>query len=328
MNSPSHTTRMETKTAAARRAANRFEDLLPNSDDPQKARLRTMLVHLLNSEGEILPSADKPLGKLWRLVNSPNSSIDDCEEIIKLDPAMTSRIFRVANSAAYNARATDISEAIRYIGFKVVREMVFNAGTLDQFSKLTLPPEWEIFWLRNIFTARLSDRIAGSFFSTDGSEYLSGLIHDVGWLFLATHFGDEFSQIMASEKPTNDAEKEILPFSHANIAAAIAARAALPLKAIDAIAYHHKQVLTTTSTLVAPNQNPLFLAIILNVCDKIADGCQLDLFGKEPVTLEDVRECPEFIWLKNYGKKIDLETMASEELVKSQEIYTVFFSEP
>ena len=319
---------MESKTAIARmRAAHRFEDLLPNSTDPNKSRLRGKLVTLLNAEGEVLPAADKPLGKLWRLVNSPSSSIDDCEEIIRLDPALTSRIFRVANSAAYGARATDIAEAIRFIGFKVVREMVFNAGVLSQFSSLVVPQEWEIYWLRNIFTARLADRIGSSFFSTDGSEYLAGLIHDIGWLFLATHFPEEFAQIMASEKPTCDAEKDILPFGHANIAAAVAARSALPLKAIDAIAYHHKQALTTTSTLVAPNQNPLFLAIILNVCDKIADGCQLDLFGKEPVTLEDVRETPEVVWLKNYGKKNDLEAMASEELVKAQEIYTVFFTD-
>jgi HD-like signal output (HDOD) protein len=319
---------MESKTAIARmRAAHRFEDLLPNSADPNKSRLRSKLVTLLNAEGEVLPAADKPLGKLLRLVNSPSSSIDDCEQIIRLDPALTSRIFRVANSAAYGARATDIAEAIRFIGFKVVREMVFNAGVLSQFSNLIVPEEWEIYWLRNIFTARLADRIASSFFYTDGSEYLAGLIHDIGWLFLATHFPEEFAQIVSSEKPTCDAEKDILPFGHANIAAAVAARSALPLKAIDAIAYHHKQALTTTSTLVAPNQNPLFLAIILNVCDKIADGCQLDFLGKEPVTLEDVRETPEVVWLKNYGKKIDLEVMASEELVKAQEIYTVFFTE-
>ena len=236
---------MESKTAIARmRAAHRFEDLLPNATDPNKSRLRSKLVTLLNAEGEVLPAADKPLGKLWRLVNSPSSSIDDCEQIIRLDPALTSRIFRVANSAAYGARATDIAEAIRFIGFKVVREMVFNAGVLSQFSSLVVPEEWEIYWLRNIFTARLAERIAGSFFATDGSEYLAGLIHDIGWLFLATHFPEEFGRIMASEGSTCDAEKEILPFSHANIAAAIAARSALPLKAIDAIAYHHKQALT------------------------------------------------------------------------------------
>jgi HD-like signal output (HDOD) protein len=309
------------------RAANRFEDLLPNSGDPAKALVRTKLVALLNSQAEIVPAAKSPLGKLWRLVNSPNSTLDECEEVIQLDAALTGRIFRVANSAAYAAKATNISEAIRYIGFKRVRELAFNAGVLAQLSGLRIPPEWDVFWLRNIFIARLSDRIAGEFFATDGSEYLAGLIHDIGWLLLATHFTKEFDMIMTSEKPTLEAEKDVLPFSHANIAAAIAARSALPLRAVDAIAYHHKQMLMTSSTLVAPNQNPLFLGIILSVCDRIADGCQLDLFGKTTVTMDEIRQSPEVVWLKNYGKKVDLEAIAVDELTKAQEIYTVFFSD-
>ncbi len=88
------------------RAANRFEDLLPNSPDPAKAQIKTKIVALLNSQGEIVPAAKSPLGRVWRLVNSQNSSLDECEEVIQLDPALTSRIFRVANSAAYNAKAS------------------------------------------------------------------------------------------------------------------------------------------------------------------------------------------------------------------------------
>ncbi len=309
------------------RLAHRFEDLLPNSTDPAKGRLRAKLVNLLNSQGEIIPAASTPLGKLWNLVNSANSSIDECEDVIKLDAALTARMFRVANSAAYNARATDIAEALRFIGFKSLREMVFNATVLQQFSTLRVPPGWDVFWLRNIFIARLSDRISSKYFQTDGSEYLAGLIHDIGWLFLATHFGDEFAAIITSEKPIAEAERAVLPFSHANIAAAIAARSAMPLKAVDGIAYHHKQMLMTQSTLVAPNQNPLFLGIILAVCDRVADGCQLDLFGKEAPAAEELAESPEIVWLKNYSKPIDLAEMAAEELVKSEEIFSAFFSE-
>jgi HD-like signal output (HDOD) protein len=319
---------MQSITANTRARMNsRFEDLLPNSTDPAKAKIRSKLVMILNSQGEIVPAAKSPLGKLWRLVNDVNSSLDECEEVVQLDAALTSRIFRVANSAAYNARATNISDAIRYIGFKRVRELVFNAGVLSQLSGLKVPPEMELFWLRNIFVARLSERIAGMYFATDGCEYLAGLIHDIGWLFLTTHFPDEYARIIASEKPVIEAEKEVLPFSHANIAAALAARSAVPLRAIDAIAYHHKQMLTTTSTLVAPNQNPLFLGIILGVCDKLADASQLDFLGKSKLTMEQFRESPEVVWLNNYQKNVDFEAMAVEELTKSQEIYQVFFSD-
>ena len=319
---------MESVTAITRmRINNRFEDLLPNTAEPVKAKLRSKLIMILNSHGEIVPAAKSPLGRLWRLVNSNSSSLEDCEEVIQLDPALTSRIFRVSNSAAYNARATSVSEAIRFIGFKRVRELVFNAGVLNQLSALKVPPQMDLFWLRNIFVARLTERIAGEYFQTDGSEYLAGLIHDIGWLFLTTHFPDEFARIMASEKAPCEAEKDVLPFSHANMAAALAARSAVPLRAVDAIAYHHKHMLTSSSTLIAPNQNPLFLGIILNVCDKLADASQLDFLGKSTMTMEGFRESPEVVWLSNYQTRIDFEAMAVEELTKSQEIHSVFFTD-
>jgi len=208
-----------------------------------------------------------------------------------------------------------------------VREFVFNSGVLSQLSSLKVPQEMELFWLRNIFVARLSERISGLYFSTDGCEYLAGLIHDIGWLFLTTHFPDESAKIMASEKTPCEAEKEFLPFSHANIAAALAARSAMPLRAVDAIAYHHKENLTATSTMIAPNQNPLFLGIILRVCDKLADASQLDFLGKSKMTMEEFRDCPEVAWLQNFQKQIDFEAIAVEELTKAQEVYQIFFTD-
>ena len=115
---------------------NRFEDLLPNSTDPNKSRLRGKLLTLLNSQGEIVPAASSPLGKLWRLVNAQNSSLEECEEVVQLDAAMASRIFRVANSAAYAAKATNISEAVRYIGFKRVRELGLQRRRAEPIRRL------------------------------------------------------------------------------------------------------------------------------------------------------------------------------------------------
>lgn len=304
----------------------RFEDLLPNSLDPVKAEMRGKIVKLLNTHGEIVPAASSPLGRLWRLVNSDRSSLEQCEEVAQLDAALTSRIFRVANSAAYAANATGISEAIRLIGFKALRELVFSAGVLDQFSSMGVPPGWDVFWLRNIFVARLTERMAGEFFRTDGCDYLAGLLHDIGWLFLATHFPEEFAAVVGSEKPVVEAEKAVLPFSHANIAAALAARSSLPLRAVDGIAYHHKQALTTSSTMIAPNQNPLFLGILLSVCDKVADCSELALFPGSVLSMEEIQQGAEVVWLRSYDRKIDLEAMAVEELAKANEIFTVFFT--
>jgi HD-like signal output (HDOD) protein len=319
---------MESQTASSKlRNDSRFEDLLPPSPDPAKQALRVEIVSLLNTKGEILPAAQNPLGRLWQLVHSPTSTLADCEEVILLDPALTSRIFRVANSAAYRSGAATVSEAIRFVGFKCIREFAFNAGVFAQFSDMGVPDGWDIFWLRNIFVARMAERIASIYVRTDGTEYLAGLTHDVGWLFLAAYAPNEFGKIWNSRGSILDAEKEYLPFSHANIGAAIGAKSSFPRRAIDAILYHHRQALMTSSTAVEPSQNPLFLAIVMAVADRMADACQMDLFARSTANMAQMLASPEVVWLKNYGKKLDLEAMANEEVEKTQEIFTAFFTD-
>ena len=138
-------------------------------------------MEILKSQEDILPPAQSSLGRLYQLFQSPESSVEDCVEIIKLDPAMTARIFRLANSVAYRGKATTISEAMIHLGFAQVRQIAFSAGFFKKFAELKLPPGMEQFWLRNIFVARLTERICAQFQLFGGMEYLSGLLHDTGW---------------------------------------------------------------------------------------------------------------------------------------------------
>jgi HD-like signal output (HDOD) protein len=303
-----------------------FEDLLPIQSDPVKAATREKLIEVLNSDGEILPSANSPRGKLWQLVNSPESSIEECAEVIKLDSALSSRIFRVANSSAYGIGATNITEAILALGLKFVREQVFNAGVFKQYSGWILPVEWDLFWLRNIFVARLCERIAGRYSITNGSEYLAGLIHDMGWLFIASYLPEDYMRVFTSEKPIGEAEKEFLPFGHAEISAAIAARALLPMRAVDAIRYHHDPEKIRTGAPVHSDKTSYFLAVILNICDGVADNCGMAMFGPVGLPIEELQQSPEMAWLSNFGVPHDLRTAAEEELQKAKEIFEIFFT--
>ncbi len=313
--------------SAKLRSTSKFGDLLPQVTDPTKNALRARLVSVLNEKGEVLPSSDSALGRLWKLVNSDRSSLDACEEVILLDPMLTARIFRVSNSAAYRANASSVADALRFIGFKVLRELAFNAGVFNQFSQLGNSTEWEVFWLRNLFVARVCERICGAFHATNGTEYLAGLVHDVGWLFLAAHATDEFAMICESPRPIAESEAQILPFTHAQIGAAIAARASMPLQAIDAVAYHHRKMLMTRSTAVEPQNNPLFLGIILGVCDAMADAAGLDLFDRSVATTDDVIATDEVKWLKGYKSNLDFPAMIVEERERAEEIYRSFFLE-
>lgn len=305
--------------------APRFEELLSHRSDPHKEAMRGTLITILNSKAEILPSANSPRGKLWHLVNTPESSLAECAEVIQLDSALAARIFRVANSGAYGGQSDNVTDAVLRLGLKFVREQVFNAGVFKQFSGWVLPPEWDQFWLRNIFTARMCERLSAVYGPTNGSEYLAGLLHDMGWLFIATYFPQEFTQVFTGELPVGDAEKEFLPFGHAQISGAIAARSLLPERAVNAILFHHVPVLIDTGASAATT-NPYFLGIVLSVCDSVADALGMAMFGSSGVTLEELQESDPVLWLGKFGKTADLAALAEDELAKSQQVFEAYFS--
>jgi HD-like signal output (HDOD) protein len=236
---------------------------------------------------------------------------------------------RVANSGAFGTQggqSDNIVDAVQRLGLKFVREQVFNAGVFKQFSGWVLPPEWDVFWLRNIFVARLCERISGHFGPTNGTEYLAGLLHDMGWLFVASYFPGEFTQLFTCGLTMADAEKELLPFGHAQISAAIAARSLLPERAVNAILMHHFPMIGDAGKAAAPESNPYFLGVVLNLSDSIADACKLDMFGASGETFEQLQDGAAIQWLGKFRKAPELAIVADEELAKSKQIFEAYFS--
>ena len=148
----------------------RFDELLPHCADPKLEAMRSTLLIILQSKAEILPAADSPRGRLWNLVNQPDASAAECAEIIQLDSSLAMRCLRVANSGAYGGSSDNITDAVVRLGLKFVREQVYNDGVFKQFSNWKLPKEWDVFWMRNILVARVTERICAAYGPTNGTE--------------------------------------------------------------------------------------------------------------------------------------------------------------
>ena len=305
-----------------------FDKLLPKTGDhPPHAAFRQKLLGVLKSNGEIIPAAESALGRLWDLVNSEDSSIHECVEVIELDPSLVTRVFRLANSAAIQGNAATTSEAVLLLGFSRIRHVAFNTHIFNQFSKLKLPHEWDRFWLRNLLVARLAERVCGFYFPPNGTEYLAGLLRDVGWPLLAHFFPQEFEAVFSSPRPMAEAERLALPFSHARIAAAICARSSLPLRVVNAVAQHHAPPLGYLDPRTDLEKSPQFLAVVLNLCDQLADCCAMQTFEKKNTSFKNVEESPEGVWLAGFGRTLSYPGLVEEEWRKAQELFPIFSGE-
>ena len=296
----------------------------PQGETPAD-RVLGKLIALLEREGQVLPDAGTPLGMLWRALHKENASVEECAKIVSIDPALAGWVFRLANSAAVGGRAATVHEAVLFLGLLRVRQIAGGASVADKFAAFQLPSTWSQFWLRNLFIARVVDHLASRYFKTDGSEYLAGLLHDASWLFLATHFPEEFAAILTAPGNRLDAEVRILSVNHAHLSAALCLRSHLPLRIIDGVLHHPKPELLDPAHLPPLRESALFLAVLLHLGARVADASLINPIKRTPVTFESIEQSPEAVWLRHFGPAPDYARVASAELPIAEELHSLFF---
>ncbi len=285
---------------------------------------RQRLLDLLDAEEEFVPSASSVLGRLWSLIQSEESSLEECSAVISLDPALTARIFRIANSSVHRANAENVQQAVLHLGMAKLKQIAFNAQIFARFSAIALPAGWEHFWIRNIFVAQLTEKTASFYFRTNGTEYLSGMLHDVGWPLMAAFFPEEFTAVLSNSLPLEQAEKEILSFGHAEISAAVCAKSNFPPRIVNAVLYHHRPMLLESGNF-KPVESAAFLGVLLSICDRLADAASLPIGGRvEERDLTHLLELPEVKWLSRFGPLPDFAAMVEKELASAQELCGIF----
>lgn len=195
-----------------------------------------------------LPALPSIVNKALNLLDDPNSTTKDISKVISLDPILTARILRIANSAFYGfpRRIKTIKDAAIILGFDTIRALIVAASVHKLFSNELKGYKVERgeLWRHSVGTAMCAQKLA-SFFNIDSDEtFIAGLLHDIGKVVIDQLIDEEFNSIMKLVVEDNlsfiHAEELILGFNHAEIGAKVALKWNLPNYLVDAIKYHHE----------------------------------------------------------------------------------------
>ena len=101
--------------------------------------------------------------RLRQVMDAPDSSMEDVAKVIALDPALTARLLRIANSALYNfpAQIETLSRAVNILGLRQVHDLVLATSVAKAFNGL--PNElmdMKTFWYRSIYRGFLAREFA------------------------------------------------------------------------------------------------------------------------------------------------------------------------
>jgi len=209
------------------------------------------------------------------MIDEPRSSAADIGKIVGEDPALTTRLLKIVNSAFYGfpSRIETISRAITIVGTRELRDLILATTVIKLFAGL--PNElvtMESFWRHSVSCALLANSLgAHRHDGTAESLFVAGLIHDVGHLIIYRKIPELAREALTRAKyhgiELYQAERDVLGFDHGDVGGELLRMWKLPEKLREAVAFHH--------TPERAEEFPVETAIV-HLANEIANTVQLD----------------------------------------------------
>lgn len=175
------------------------------------------------------------------LLRDGNVHADEISRVIRADPALTSRAFRIAASPLFMRRTapTNFSDVLSVLGVDRLREVITAAAvrTLYRGSERVVERLWEHALATALAAQDLTRELDGAGGApAAGRAFMAGLFHDVGKLIF--HLAN---RVATAELRDGDSEAERALFgaTHPEVGAALADLWGLEGTVVQAIAGHH-----------------------------------------------------------------------------------------
>ena len=218
---------------------------LPLSEETQK-EIDTISEEFSNAIQD-LPQFPQNIEKLNKLLDSDDSKISDIANQISNDVALTGELLKTVNSAAFALQTpcSSISDAVKMIGTRGIKNMLYSIGSLNIFAAQT--KKNEDLWKHSYQVAFYSYNLAKNFCKSDNSvvedSFVCGLLHDMGKVIFETNcpeYIDNVKKICKDKITSLDLfEKIISGVNHGEIGAKIAEKWNFPESIINVIRFHH-----------------------------------------------------------------------------------------
>lgn len=227
-----------------------------------------------------LPALPVVVQDLLASIDQDDVDVGALARKIALDPGLTARSLRLANSSFYGManQVNTIQEAITILGIRTIRGVVTTAALLGAFATSTKTSfNVTAFWRHAIGTALCTRELAPYFKLNPEHAYTSGLLHDMGRMVLVTLFPAEYETVITYRAQQNcsllDAERAVLEIDHAQVGHRLTNYWKFPDALQHAVATHHEPL----SDSITP------LGYVLVAANAIAHALDLSLDEDESV---------------------------------------------
>lgn len=189
-----------------------------------------------------LPNIPKVVQELIDTFNQEDVNVDAIAGKISLDPVLTAKVLRLANSAHYGVSRSisTTTDASVLLGFATLRTLVLASGITGAMKS----PEGfdrKGFWRNNFAVAALAKWMATYTKVNTDMAFTCGMLHSIGELLIHILLPIESKKIAAAVLAggkLHQVENSILGFNYGEVGAELATRWKFPEEIIEGIRTH------------------------------------------------------------------------------------------
>ena len=199
------------------------------------------LNELLASEAA-LPSIPKAVALLLNELAQPEPDLRKLGQLIGTDPALTTRLLMLANSALFqlSRKVSSIPEALAILGTDHLRSLA-QAAAVGLSLRSVPGVNMQQFWRYSQNVAKLAQSLAGAVRQNAAIAFTAGLLHAVGEVVMHMEMPTEMAaldqQLLPLDLRRARMETKRLGFCYADVGAGLARQWQFPDRVVDILQY-------------------------------------------------------------------------------------------
>ena len=193
-----------------------------------------------------LPSPPGIAMNILTAVSQEETTFEDLAEIIKVDPSLTARILKIANSSLYGIpkKVESLQQATSLLGIKALQSIALSFVFVESFQE-SGQGDFSLhnFWQRSVTTAVAAELLAQRAKLSNQEIFITALLQNLGELVLCISDPTLYKRVLDEQRVNRqdvcEAEKTVFGFDHTEVGSYIFDSWSLPDAICLPIRYHH-----------------------------------------------------------------------------------------
>ena len=200
-----------------------------------------MQLEALLNDPRALPAMPRAVSDLLAEMNKEDPNPRRVGDLISRDPALTTRVLRLSNSAFFRVsrKIGSTDEAVALLGLTHVRSLVMAAALGSSFKNVP-GIDLKQFWRYSLRSAEIARSLASLLRQSEGNAFTAGLIHGIGILIMHIAMPDEMGPLDMGTPPLDlqraAAEMAAFGYSYAEVGAGMVEKWQFPPEMVSALA--------------------------------------------------------------------------------------------